>query len=114
MFAKRSVRAGGPVLWKGALGAFLLAVGPCANLQSPPANTELFWGIAIATGAEISAAAAAARDEAVLPSREASLLGGHQIAPAQQPHGPAGERQGDVRADGEDDGPRPPRRPISD
>lgn len=44
-------------LFKGAVAVFALAVGPCSNLQNPPSNTELFWGVAIATGAEISAPA---------------------------------------------------------
>lgn len=50
MFTKRR----GLGLFKAALAAFALAVGPCPNLQNPPPNTELFWGVAIALGAEVS------------------------------------------------------------
>jgi len=44
------------VLWKLAVGGFVLAVGPCPSVQYPPEHTELFWGIAIARGAETDAA----------------------------------------------------------
>jgi len=39
-------------LWKVAVGALFLTVGPCGDLQHPPRNTELFYGVAIARGAE--------------------------------------------------------------
>ena len=33
-----------------ALGLFLFVVGPCANVQFPPPQTELFYGVAISLG----------------------------------------------------------------
>ncbi len=56
MSTKQTMRAKRLPLWKGAVGVFLLAMAPCdSSLQHPPANTELFWGVSIATGAEIPA-----------------------------------------------------------
>ena len=55
MLGQRKRRRRGLGLIAGAAAAFVLQVGPCGNLQDPPANTELFWGVAIATGAEVAA-----------------------------------------------------------
>ncbi|MCP4250965.1 MAG: hypothetical protein GY778_28340 [bacterium] len=52
-----SVKRRGLGLFKAAVAVFALVIGPCSNVQFPPSNTELFWGVAIATGAEISAPA---------------------------------------------------------
>lgn len=66
MFTKSTGRNRGHTLWKGAVVVFVLAVGPCPNLQNPPDHTELFWGVAIATGQEVSAAAETVQDDALL------------------------------------------------
>ena len=69
MFAKQR----GLGLFKAALAAFALAVGPCANLQNPPSNTELFWGVAIATGAEVSASAVVDHQPQVVEASDVAI-----------------------------------------
>jgi len=58
------------LLWKLTVGGFVLAVGPCPSVQYPPGHTELFWGVAIARGAEtdaVSPSAAAVEESMVEP-----------------------------------------------
>ena len=66
MFRKNTGRNRGHTLWKGALIVFVLAVGPCPNLQNPPDHTELFWGVAIAMGQDVSATAETVQGDALL------------------------------------------------
>jgi hypothetical protein len=66
MFRKNTGRNRGHTFWKGALIVFVLAVGPCPNVQYPPGNTELFWGVAIATGQDLSAPAEMVQGDALL------------------------------------------------
>ncbi len=63
MFAKPKRRVAGLTLWKGAVGAFALAVGPCGDLQRPPAHTELILGVAIARGEEVPAPTVPVQDD---------------------------------------------------
>ena len=50
MSGRKGLRARRVVPWKAAVALTLLQLGPCANVQYPPGDTELFWGVAIAWG----------------------------------------------------------------
>ena len=50
MSHRTGLRAHGIVPWRAAVALLLLQLGPCANVQYPTPNTELFWGVAIAWG----------------------------------------------------------------
>ena len=50
MSGRKGLRAHRLAPWKAAAGVMLLQLGPCANVQYPPGDTELFWGVAIAWG----------------------------------------------------------------
>ncbi len=52
MSARTGVRPLRFVPWKAALVVTLLQMGPCGNVQYPPSQTELFWGVALAFGQE--------------------------------------------------------------
>ena len=50
MSKRPSNRMGKRGLWAVAFGLVLFVVGPCANVQFPPPETQLFYGVAISFG----------------------------------------------------------------